>query len=69
MAGIYTVNLCCSVFQIVQRAYVLCRLKRKTDENTGSDIPTPDEAVAGGFSPEINFNGVLSELPIIQETC
>ena len=65
MAGIYTVNLCSSVFQIVQRAYVLCRLKRKT----GSDIPTPDEAVAGGFSPEINFNGVLSELPIIQETC
>ena len=69
MAGIYTVNLCCSVFHIVQRAYVLCRLKRKTDENTGSDIPTPDEAVAGGFSPENNFNGVFSELPIIQETC
>ncbi|XP_010661526.1 NAC domain-containing protein 62 isoform X2 [Vitis vinifera] len=39
------------------RAYVLCRLKRKTDENTGSDIPIPDEAVAGALSPEINFNG------------
>ena len=64
----YTLKSWCSVFQIVQRAYVLCRLKRKTDENTESDIPTPDEDVAGGFSPEINFNGVLSELPIIQET-
>ena len=61
-------NLCCFVFQIVQRAYVLCRLKRKTDENTGSDIPIPDEAVAGALSPEINFNGLLSELPIIHET-
>ncbi|XP_034708698.1 protein NTM1-like 9 isoform X2 [Vitis riparia] len=30
-----------------KRPYVLCRLKRKTDENTGSDIPIPDEAVAG----------------------
>ena len=68
MAGIYTVNLCCFVFQIVQRAYVLCRLKRKKDKKTGSYIPTPDEAVAGGFSPEMNYNDVLSELSIIQET-
>ena len=34
----------------MQRAYVLCHLMKKTDENTG-----PDEAVAGGFSPGINF--------------
>ncbi|KAL6322238.1 hypothetical protein AAG906_005196 [Vitis piasezkii] len=34
------------------RAYVLCRLKRKTDENTESNIPTPDEDVAGtGIHP------------------
>ncbi|CBI38740.3 unnamed protein product, partial [Vitis vinifera] len=39
------------------KAYVLCRLKRKTDENTGPDIP-----------PETNVNGMLPELSIIQAT-
>ena len=53
----YTVNLCCFVLLIVQKAYVLCRLKRKTDENTGPDIP-----------PETNVNGMLPELSIIQAT-
>ena len=60
--------LCCFVFEIVQKAYVLCHLKKKPEENTGSsDIPVHGEAVAGGFSPGISFNGLLSELPIIQE--
>lgn len=63
MGGKYTGNLCCFVFQIVQKAYVLCHLKKKTDENTGSDIPVPDEDVAGGFP----FSGFSSQLPISQE--
>ena len=66
MTGTYTGNLCCSVVQIVQKAYVLCQSKKITDENTGSDIPVPGEVVACGFSPGISFNGLLSELPIIQ---
>ncbi|RVW32591.1 Protein NTM1-like 9 [Vitis vinifera] len=39
------------------KAYALCRLKRKTDENTGPDIPS-----------ETNVNGMLPELSIIQAT-
>ena len=53
----YTVNLCCFALLIVQKAYALCRLKRKTDENTGPDIPS-----------ETNVNGMLPELSIIQAT-
>ncbi|KAJ9680982.1 hypothetical protein PVL29_020076 [Vitis rotundifolia] len=58
------------------RAYVLCRLKRKTDENTESDIPTPDEAVAGtgihpyapannmtlGAGPSHHFSDIASDI-------
>ena len=55
------------MFEIVQKAYVLCHLMKKTDKNTGSDISVPGEAVAGGLSPGISVNGLLSELPIIQE--
>lgn len=55
MAGIYTVNSCSFVFQIVQRAYVLCHLKRNTVENIASDIPTPDKAGAGGFFTRIQL--------------
>ena len=63
-------NLCCFVFEILQQAYVLCRLKEKKEKKKkkGSEISSPDEAAAGWFSPEIESNGFLSELPITQET-
>ena len=58
------------MFEILQQAYVLCRLKEKKEKKKkkGSDVSSSDEAAAGWFSPEIDSNGFLSELPITQET-
>ena len=39
----------------MQKAYSLCRLKRKTDANAGPDFP-----------PEPNSNGMLPESSIVQ---
>ena len=47
--------LCFFCLLIVQKAYSLCRLKRKTDANAGPDFP-----------PEPNSNGMLPESSIVQ---
>ncbi|RVW85185.1 Protein NTM1-like 9 [Vitis vinifera] len=46
--------------QMISELEGLCSvsLKEKKDKKTGSYIPTPDEAVAVGFSPEMNYNDV-----------